>query len=106
MSLDLYLIDKYDGYVYKGNITHNLVMMASEAGLYQCLWRPEEHYSFAEEVVPSLAEGIKTLSLDPEKFKAMNPSNGWGTYEGLLEFACKFLVACVAHPDATFEVSR
>lgn len=28
---------------------------------------------------------IKVLEADPERFRAMNPENGWGNYEGLLD---------------------
>jgi hypothetical protein len=31
--------------VYSANITHNLGKMAEEAMLYNCLWRPDEHYT-------------------------------------------------------------
>ncbi len=42
MSLDVHLEDENGNDLYWRNITHNLTTMASTAGLYECLWRPEE----------------------------------------------------------------
>jgi hypothetical protein len=42
MSLDVRLEDENGRELYWFNITHNLNKMARKAGLYQCLWRPEE----------------------------------------------------------------
>lgn len=41
------------------------------------------------------------LRADPERFRAMNPSNGWGTYEGAIDFCERFAEGCAAHPKAT-----
>ena len=32
-----------------------------------------------------LGQIVKGLEADPERFQAMNPPNGWGDYDGLLE---------------------
>lgn len=42
----------------------------------------------------------------PDKFKKLNPANGWGDYDGLLAFVAAYLEACMEHPDATVRVSR
>ena len=42
MSLDVTLTAVRPTEVYSANITHNLGLMAEEAGIYQPLWRPEE----------------------------------------------------------------
>lgn len=43
MSLDVCLKGKNGETLYSRNITHNLGRMAQAAGIYECLWRPEEH---------------------------------------------------------------
>lgn len=43
MSLDVTLTDPSGTVLYEANITHNLNKMAAEAGIYECLWRPDEH---------------------------------------------------------------
>lgn len=89
------------------NITHNLGRMADEAGIYQCLWRPDENgISIARQMIEPLEAGLALLHSDPERFRQLNPSNGWGSYEGLVEFVTECLDACRDHPDAAVSVSR
>lgn len=93
--------------VYSANITHNLNTMAEAAGIYKHLWRPDEiGIKQAWELVDPLEAGLEYLKADPEKFKAFNPPNGWGNYEGLIRFVESYLHACKQHPAATVEVSR
>jgi hypothetical protein len=95
-----------DGTVYHGNITHNLSTMAEDAGLYTALWRPQKQgWRHASDLLNILAHGIDTLTREPERFKAMNPANGWGTYEVLVGFVEEYLQACAAYPDAEIRVS-
>jgi hypothetical protein len=96
-----------DGEVYWRNITHNLGKMASEAGLYEAMWRPDEHgLTHARDLIGPLRDGLATLQSDSERFKAFNPENGWGDYDGLLAFAASYLAACMNWPDAEVRVSR
>ena len=93
--------------VFSANITHNLNKMAEQAGLYQLLWRPEElSYTTAKQLIAGLQFGLGILRGDPERFKPFNPENGWGTYEGLVEFTGEYLAACQKYPEATIGVSR
>ena len=96
-----------DNEVYSGNITHNLGGMADEAGIYQYLWRPDElNIEKAAELIVPLSKGLSKLQADPERFKEFNPSNGWGDYEGLVDFVREYLVACEQYPDAKVGVWR
>lgn len=107
MSLDVYLTAVRPTEVFSQNITHNLGRMAAEAGIYQHLWRPEElEITKAEQLIEPLGVGLELLRSEPERFKALNPSNGWGDYNGLVKFVEKYLAACVEYPDATIEISR
>jgi hypothetical protein len=93
--------------VYSGNITHNLQRMADAAGLYECLWCPEElGYTVAGQLVAPLRIGLMALEHDPAKFEAFNPSNGWGSYDGLKQFVAEYLAACERYPDAAVRVSK
>ena len=96
-----------DASVYSANITHNLNSMAEEAGIYRYLWRPgETGVELAAQLIEPLEVGIALLESDPERFKALNPSNGWGTYEGLVAFVGNYLEACRQYPTASVSVSR
>ncbi len=113
--------------VYHSNITHNLGLMAKEAGLYEALWRPHllrEEYNnpnddhniemeFEEscsikalELIEPLRQGLHNLKINPNKFKKFNPENGWGSYDTLVEFAQKYLDACYEYPNSKVEVWR
>ena len=93
--------------VHSGNITHNLGDMADAAGIYTHLWRPEElGITKAGQLIAPLKEGLERLLATPEQFKALNPANGWGSYDGLVEFVTEYLTACEAHPDSIVSVSR
>lgn len=107
MSLDVHLEEVRLTSVYSANITHNLGAMAGAAGLYWGLWHPEEiGIATAGQLIPLLRSGLKTLEADPDKFRAMNPDNGWGSYEGLLRFVRAYLQACVDYPGAAVRASR
>jgi hypothetical protein len=93
--------------VFEYNITHNLNVMAEEAGIYKPLWRPEEvGITTAAQLVEPLRGGLALLRSDPERFRVHNPSNGWGNYEGLVRFVESYLHACEENPEARVEACR
>jgi hypothetical protein len=88
-------------------MTHNLREMAIEAGIYMHLWRPEEiRITMAAELIVPLQDGLTLLKSDPERFKKFNPHNGWGDYDGFVQFVERYLEACKKDTDAHISVSR
>lgn len=88
MSLDVYLLRTQPTRIFGANITHNLNVMAQEAGLYEALWRPEElpvPVVKAGDLVPYLQEGLERLTTDPKHYRQFNPTNGWGELRGACE---------------------
>lgn len=114
MSLDVYLhqpaCDKCGQRAsggYSANITHNLATMADAAGIYMAIWRPEEiGIKAAADLLPMLRAGLAELLADPLMFRAYNPENGWGSYDGMVKFVRSYIAACEMYQDATVEVSR
>jgi hypothetical protein len=53
-----------------------------------------------------LRAGLELLRGDPERFKKHNPENGWGSYEGLIDFVENYLEACEEYPNADINISR
>lgn len=113
MSLDVSLIATQPVAVYDNNITHNLNNMAGEVKLsngitlYEVLWRPEEHnLRFAEDISELLDEGFNILLSNPYHYRQFNPPNGWGDYDGLVDFVYKYRNACWDNPEAEIMVSR
>jgi hypothetical protein len=113
MSLDVDLMVIQPVSVFSLNITHNLGLMAREVKLsngktlYDVLWRPDENdYYTAEDISELLDEGWNILLSDPDRFKKFNPENGWGEYEGLVNFVYEYRNACWDRPSAELRVSR
>lgn len=106
MGLDISLEEMQLCPVFESSTTHNLVPMASEAGLYQCLWHPDDNgITKASQLTPLLKEGLLLLKSNPEHFKRLNPSNGWGTYDIFVDFVQECLRACLDHPEAIIKSS-
>ena len=107
MSLDVYLTAVRPTFVYERNVTHNLNRMADAAGIYEHLWRPDEiGVTKAVQLIEPLRAGLSKLLADPDNFRTFNPVNGWGDYEGLVDFVREYLSACEANPDADVSVDR
>lgn len=101
-----YQMKTEENVVFDTNITHNLNTMASEAGIYKALWRPEEiNAKQAKDIIPILQSGLRKLKEDPEHFKQFDASNGWGTYDQFIPWVEKTLKACEKYPDAEIRVS-
>ncbi len=107
MSLDFYLEERVLTDVFSANITHNLVNMAQEAGVYDALWRPERigERVQAHQIIPILEAGLADLKARPKHFEQFNASNGWGLYEHFVPFVEECLAACKAHPEAQVRAS-
>lgn len=107
MSLDVHLIDEEGNELYWANITHNLNEMASEAGIYQALWRPEEIGAvYAKDIKDIVMKGLTELILNPNYYKQFNASNGWGLYKDFVPFVAEYLKAIIEYPDAKIVVHR
>lgn len=111
MSLDLYLLEKGEEKFWR-NITHNLGKMADEividgVSLYKLLWRPDENgFKHAKEEIKLLKKAIDYMIEEKEELIKFNPENGWGSYDGLLEFTIDFYNSCKKYPESEIEASR
>ncbi len=55
------------------------------------------------DVIDALLGAVSVMEGEPEKFRALNPPNGWGDYEGAVDYMRRFCLACEQYPDATIE---
>jgi len=108
MSLDVNLMVTMPTSVYSGNITHNLGAMAREVkyGLEWAGVADLHGFKYARDIADLLDIGWNILLSDPETFRKFNPENGWGSYDGLVEFVYKYRNACWDNPDAELSVCR
>jgi hypothetical protein len=113
MSLDVYLIPDLCPHCgrgdegYEANITHNLGKMADMAGIYACVWRPDENgFEFASQIIEPLGAGIEDMRKRPAYFRQFDSPNGWGTYDQFLPWLERYLASCKRLPGASIRVSR
>lgn len=107
MGLDIELKETKPCTIWAIGVTHNLTAMAEAAGLYKCMWRPDEMcITLASQMIEPLEKGIDAMIKNKEWLQTMNPENGWGSYDILLSVAQRYLAACVENPNAEVEVSR
>ena len=83
------------------NYTSNVSAMWRHAGVELL----DFHGRPARKLTPHLAAAIEQMEANPETYRAMNPENGWGDYEGCLDFLRHILKWGRAFPEATFFVS-
>jgi len=92
--------------LYSSNITHNLVQMAVEAGIYSHLWHPESlGIKTAKKLVEPLEKGLQKLYNDPDYYSTFNSPNDWGMYENFVPFVEEVLEACKKFPEAEVKTS-
>jgi hypothetical protein len=102
MSADVWLVVDTGGpepaEVTEGrNITYNLSPMLREAGFPGHKAMQGAPASEAGGVYRSVAERLRS---DPARYRLLNPSNGWGTYEIAVEFCDLMASDCAANPKA------
>lgn len=107
MSLDIDLVDNGE-YVWEGNITHNLNVMAQAVGIYEVVWRPDEigYSGLTLAVLEKIVPAIEQLLFYRNVYEQYNPENGWGDYDTLVRFLVDYALALNRYPYAKIEVSR
>lgn len=104
MSLDFYLEETRPTEIFWRNITHNLSPMWRKAGVYEALYNSEGKK--AGELYVTLEKGLHHMTYHAEEYRALNPSNGWGNYEGALAFLKDVMDACNENPGAIVRISK
>ena len=85
-----------------GNITYNITPMYTKAmGKNLSDFNDKK----CAEIIPILRIGVMEIENNPEKYKKHNPANGWGNYEGALQYLTKLLINCEENPLCTVKVS-
>ena len=100
MSLDFSLVKE----VASENYTHNVIEMWVKAGCYDALYNSEGRC--AENLVPVLYAAIQDMLKRPAEYKALNPDNGWGDYDGALKFLLRIHEICLLFPSAIVSISK
>jgi hypothetical protein len=88
--------------VFWRNMTSNVAPMWRKAGADLADFAGKT----AGDCVADLQAAIRAMEAEPETYRAMNPANGWGDYEGCLDFLKSIRDACATHPACTVHISR
>lgn len=57
-------------------------------------------------VLTAFIATIARMRSEPAAYKALGPANGWGNYEGALDYLTRLLGGCTRHPKAQISVSH
>lgn len=103
MSLDIGIKAKRIIEIFESNITYNLAPM-----YYKCI---DEELGLrklnkmnCEKALPILNSAINDLVKNKIEYEKLNPDNGWGSYDFLLEELKKMRNCCEDNPDGIIEV--
>lgn len=89
------------------NLTYNLSPMLRAAGFpgwQETVGRLAEVQPVtAKRVLPVFDAVLAELRADPDRYRAMNPENGWGSYDQAVRTLDDFVEAIRPHPDALID---
>ena len=88
--------------VWSSNMTSNVAPMWRKAGANLAEFEGKE----AAECLPILLAAIDEMVAHPDEYKALNPPNGWGSYDSCLRYLRDIAAACERHRGSVVRVSR
>lgn len=101
MSLDIGVKAKREIYIYDCNVTYNLSKI-----YYKCIEGGLKSLNemSCKDALPILNKAIENMIEHEEEYRELQPSNGWGTYDGLLAQLRDLRTCCENNPDGIIEV--
>ena len=105
MGWDLMAVVNVDGderTLESWNYTHNCNPMIRGAGFSE--WPYEVDGMDGKELSRKLDAALRSLRAEPERFRAMNPSNGWGSYDSLVPVLEEVADFAATHPSVTWRM--
>lgn len=86
-----------------GNYTSNVSPMWAKAlaAAGEDIRLSDTEGRLAADVLPLLIAAVSHMRENPDEYRAMNPPNGWGDYEGALRYLVGVAKACELHPKTT-----
>lgn len=103
MSVDLSIKAKREVDIYETNITYNLAPMYYKA-IDKNLGLKKLKGMTCKQALPIIDNAIKNMVENKKEYEKLNPSNGWGTYEGLLGTFREIRNVCEDNPDGVFDM--
>ncbi|NUR38796.1 MAG: hypothetical protein HOV73_01750 [Streptomyces sp.] len=85
-----------------GNYTSNVSGMWADAIGHRLF---ELNGRTAGDALEQLTEAVARMRATPDHYRAMEPANGWGNYDGALQYLDRLRDACESHPKTTIRIS-
>jgi len=86
------------------NITHNVTPMWIKAECYDALYNSDG--MLAEETLPIIERAINEMLPNGPEYSLLEPSNGWGSYDGALVFLMNWRDLLRLYPKGIICVSK
>lgn len=103
MSLDISITAKRVTEIYDGNVTYNLADM-----YYKCIDKEKGFKKLdgmnCKEALPIINNAIQDMLNNAKEYRKLNPSNGWGSYEGLLSTLQEMRTCCENNLDGIINI--
>jgi hypothetical protein len=106
LNEDMDGLESLDPVILSTGLTHNLIPMARELGLFKLLWRDDVDGRQAGSLISTISDARDTMLANSKSLKLLDSPNGWGTYEGFLQMIEDLLATCKEHPSATIYIWR
>lgn len=104
MSLDISIMAKREVEIYEANVTYNLSDM-----YYKCIDKEQGYRKLdgmtCKNALSIINNSIADMLNNADEYRKLNPSNGWGSYEGLLAQLQQMRSCCESNPDGIIYVS-
>ena len=101
MSLDIGVKAKREVEIYDSNVTYNLADI-----YYKCIDGGFKSLNKmnCKNALPIITKAIENMLENEKEYRKLEPSNGWGTYDGLLQELRDLRNCCEDNPDGIIEV--
>lgn len=103
MSINISIIAKRKVAIFDTSITYNLAPIYYKA-IDEELGFKKIKGMTCKKALPIIINAIKNMLDNKEEYIKLNPKNGWGSYDGLLENFKKMKECCENNPDGIFEM--
>lgn len=101
MSLDIRIKAIREVQIYDSNVTYNLSDI-----YYKCIGGGLKALNCmsCKKALPILNKAIENMQENENEYRKLEPSNGWGSYDGLLKELGRLQAYCEDNPDGIIEV--
>lgn len=106
MSVDNILVNNAGNIVFNRSLTHNMLEMATHAGLYDAVWRPDNiSATIALHLIEPLTMGLIELTVNKKIHETYTHPKG-GNIDMITKHVAMYLRACRENPTAKIVISR